>query len=455
MCVARPRLLVLVAAVLRTEAAAAEAAVHKASNLLTSECRQEEDRQELTSVLQVDVQVGHRTDQAPTATKEAIPGEFEPRPVWFPVALLNINTSVDPGALFAMKTSVDTGVAGVSAGSSDGMLNSTGEKQLLETTSGASGDASVAVMIGLIAMAVMGACGLVMVRDRRTLDSRYERLGSVSRGSPGRTAAAGTMSKGFRSPDRSAGASAFQAGSPVVTTKTLPPAVMPPIVKKRGTGSPAPSPRTLAQMPIPRDSVPGRQVLLTDPKDWGNLEAYFTIQALQLSDVADSEATGTVDIMRHGVSEPTFVASVQPMDAAPRALMIATADQRGRPLCSCSPAGVLSGTSTTGFCSELEFRDSRGRPWGSLVPHGPDIYTIFKQGGREVLLVEGDQASGRLVVQLGDEVVAHAAMDNDCTQLEVGVKPHTDPILMLTSVLAVLIFNPEDPGHLSPEHSNL
>jgi hypothetical protein len=26
---------------------------------------------------------------------------------------------------------------------------------------------------------------------------------------------------------------------------------------------------------------------------------------------------------------------------------------------------------------------------------------------------------------------------------------------MLTSVLAVLIFNPEDPGHLSPEHSNL
>lgn len=453
MCVARPRLLVLVAAVLRTEAA-----VHGASNLLTSECRQEEDRQELTSVLQVDVQVqGVRTDQAPTATKEASPGEFEPRPVWFPVALLNMNTSVDPGALFSMKSSVDSGVAGLFAGGSDGTLNSTGEKQTVKTTSGDSGDTSVALMIGLIAMAVMGACGLAMVRDRRTLDSRYERLGSASRGSPGRTAAAGTMSnKGFQSPNRSASARASTLGaSPALTTKTLPPAVMPPLVKRRGTGSPAPSPRTLAQMPIPRDSVPGRQVLLSDPRDWGNMEAYFTIQALQLSDVADSEATGTVDIMRGGLSEPSFVASVQPMDAAPRALMLTTADQRGRPLCSCSPAGVLSGTSTTGFCSELEFRDSRGRPWGSLVPHGPDIYTIFKQGGREVLLVEGDQASGRLVVQLGDEVVAHAAMDNDCTQLEVGVKPHTDPILMLTSVLAVLIFNPEDPGHLSPEHSNL
>jgi len=429
---------------LRTKAAVAEAPVHEASKCLTCERRREEDRQELTSVLQVDVQVGHRPE-APTTAKEvkAILDEFEPRPVWFPVALFNTNNSVE------------TWVSGTFAGSSDGAINSTGEKQTEETTSG---DTGTSVIFVLVAVAVMGVCGLILVRDRRTVGNFNDGLGSVSRGSPSRRpATAGTISKGLLSPERSVGASL--GPSPVLTTKTDDIGggnrTLPPVVRKRGTGSPAPSPRTLAQMPIPRDSVPGRQVLLTDPSAWVHIEAYFTIQALQLYDVADSEATGAVDIMRGGMTEPHFVACVQPMDATPRALMIATADQRGRPLCSCAPAGVLSGGSSSGFCSELEFRDSRGRHWGALVPRGPDTYTILKQGGREALFVEGDQASGRLVVRLGDEVVAHAAMDNDCTQLEVGVKPHTDPILMLTSVLAVLIFNPEDPGHISPERSSL
>jgi len=435
MCLAQPWLLVLVAAVLRTQAAAAEAAVHDPSQCL--------DRQELTSALQVDVQVGHRAE-APTMAKEATPGDFEPRRVWFPLALFSANYSVE------------TWVANTFVGGSDGMMNSTGDKQTEETSSG---DASTGVVFFLLAVALMAVCGLAMMRNGRTDASFNDGLGSVSRGTASRRpAAAGTMSKGLLSRERSARASL--GALPVLTTKTLPP-----LVKMRGTGSPAPSPRTLAQMPVPRDSVPGRQVLLTDPSAWVHIEAYFTIQALQLYDVADSEATGAIDIMRGGQwtpldatspsPQPHFVASVQPMDATPRALMIATADQRGRPLCSCAPAGVLSGASSSGFCSELEFRDSRGRPWGALVPRGPDTYTIFKQGGREALLVEGDQASGRLVVRLGDEVVAHAAMDNDCTMLEVGVKPHTDPILMLTSVLAVLIFNPEDPGYLSPERISM
>jgi len=436
MCLARPWLLVLVAAVLRTQAAAAEAAAHEASQCL--------DRQELTSVLQVDVQVGHRAE-APTTAKEAIPGDFEPRPVWLPLALFSTNNSVE------------TWVAGTFAGGSDGMMNSTGEKQTEEPTSG---DTSTGVLLFLLAVAIMGGCGLLMVREHRTVGSFNDGLpGSVSRGYQSRqTAAAGTTSKRLLSPERSAAASL--GPTPVQTTKTLPPVVEhcpypPPVVEKRGTGSPAPSSRTLAQMPVPRDSVPGRQMLLTDPSAWVHIEAYFTIQTLQLYDVADSDATGAVDIMRGGMSEPHFVASVQPMDATPRALMMATADQRGRPLCSCAPAVSYSGTSSSGFCSELEFRDSRGRPWGALVPRGSDTYTIFKQGGREALFVEGDQTSGRLVVRLGDEVVAHAAMDNDFTMLEIGVKPHTDPILMLTSMLAVLIFNPEDPGYVSPERSSL
>jgi len=377
-------------------------------------------------------------------------------------------------AVFHTNYSIETWVTDTFAEGSDGLLKATGGKHKEEMTSG---DTSTGLMIGLIALAVMGACGLILVRDRRTMGSFNDRLGPASRGSPMRTAAPGTMSKGLLTPplersvgpvERSVGperlAGASFGASPVVTTKPdgigsagnqTTARTLPPVVRKKGAGSPAPSPRTLAQMPIPRDSIPGRQVLLCDPSAWVHIEAYFTIQALQLYDVADSEATGVVDIMRGGMSEPHFVASVQPLDATPRALMIATSEQRGRPLCSCAPAGALGGIPSSGFCSELEFRDGRGRPWGALVPRGTDAYTIFKQGGREALHVEGDQASGRLVVRLGDEVVAHAAMDNDCTTLEVGVKPHTDPILMLTSVLAVLIFNPEDPGHMSTEASSM
>jgi len=434
MCQARPWLLVLVAAALRTQAASAEVVAIGNRNCPTCECRQD-DGQEWTSVLQVDVQVGHhRTEQAPTATGDvkAIPGKFEPKPVWLPVALFSTNASVG------------TRVANTFTGRSDGGLNSTGTKQMGETTSW---DTIAGLILGVVAVAVVGACGLILVQDRRTHGSI--RANPATRGSPaGLAAPIGTMSKGLLSPERPA---VDSKGDSLVLTATA----LSHLVKKKGAGLPVPSPRTLAQMPIPRNSVPGRQVLLCDPSVWLHIEAYFTIQALQLYEVADSEATGVIDIMRGGMSEPHFVASVQPMDAIPRALMIAAAEKRGRPLCSCAPASVLSGASSSGFCSELEFRDNRGRPWGALVSHGPYTFTVCKQGSREALLVEGDQASGRLVVWLGDEVVAHAAMDNDCTQLEVGVKPHSDPLLMLSSVLAVLIFNPEDPGHMSPEPSCL
>jgi len=453
MYLARRWQLVLVTAAFRTQAAAAEAAdaAVQASNCLTCKPR-EEDRPELTSVLQVDIQVDHRARQAPATARDAIVGEFGPRPAWFPLALLGTNSSIE------------TWVARKFASSSDELLKVTGGKHTEETTSGGT---STGMMIGLIALAIMGACGLILfVPDRRTMSSINARLRPASRGSPTRTAAGGTMSKGLLSPpqqsarhERSAGPEQCGPERPVLTTKTdtvsSPGRTFPPVVKKKVMGSSPPSPRTLAQMPIPRDSVPDRQVLLCDPSAWLHIEAYFTIQALQFFDVVDSEATGVVDIMRGGMSEPHFVASVQPMDGTPRALMIATAEQRGQPLCSCVPGGFVGGASSAGFCSELELHDNRGRPWGTLVPRGTNTYAICKQGGREALLLEGDQASGRLVVRLGDgEVVAHAAMDYDCTQLEVGVKRHTDPILMLTSVLAILIFNPEDPSNISPEASS-
>lgn len=214
--------------------------------------------------------------------------------------------------------------------------------------------------------------------------------------------------------------------------------------KKNGAGSPAPSPRTLAQMSVPRASITDRKMQLCDPSAWSHIEAYFTIQANQLYDVADSEATGTVDILRGGPLEPVFLASVLPWDNSPRALLISSSNHMGQPLCSCAPAGAL-GLSSGGFCSELELRDAAGRAWGILAPIGADAYCVSMHVGKQVLTMQGDQSSGRLIVRSGEEVVAHAAMDGEGMQLEVGVKQHTDPVLMLTCVLAVLIFNPE--GH--------
>jgi len=49
------------------------------------------------------------------------------------------------------------------------------------------------------------------------------------------------------------------------------------------------------------------------------------------------------------------------------------------------------------------------------------------------------------MVKLGEEIVAHAAHNGPKKQVEIGVKPQIDPVLMLICVLAVLIFNPEEP----------
>merc|ERR1719237_751617 len=103
------------------------------------------------------------------------------------------------------------------------------------------------------------------------------------------------------------------------------------------------------------------------------------------------------------------------------------------------------GNAPLGMCIGVELRDNAGKHWGSLAPYGAETYKVLLPGGHEVLTLEGDQVAGRIVAKTGGLIVAHAAMDAEGRQLEVGIKPKTDPLLVMSIVLAVLIFNPEDP----------
>jgi len=183
-----------------------------------------------------------------------------------------------------------------------------------------------------------------------------------------------------------------------------------------------------------------RRLNLCEPSVWTNIQAYFCIPAEHLYTVADSESTGSFDILRGGPMEPVFAASVRPYGSCPRALLLSAATMRERPLASCA----ATSSRALYHCAELELRGQDNRFWGTLIAQGSDIYSVYQSGTRQVLVLEGDQANGRLVVWLGDEVVAHAARGPDGEHLEVGVRPQIDPVLMLICVLAVVIFNPED-----------
>lgn len=203
-----------------------------------------------------------------------------------------------------------------------------------------------------------------------------------------------------------------------------------------------PSPQQLAHMHLSKAGLQQRVHICDADPAWSHVEPFFTIKAEDLHSVVEGEATGNFDI--YFERGPIFAASVLPWGAAPRALLICSAERRGEPLASCAPTmSSYNGTSVE-ICSKLEIRGRDNTIWGTMSAQGADTYAVLS-AHRRVLSLFGDQDTGRLIVKIPtDEVVAHAARDAAGQVLELGVRPEVDPILITICILAVVIFNPEE-----------
>lgn len=197
-----------------------------------------------------------------------------------------------------------------------------------------------------------------------------------------------------------------------------------------------------------------RKPQICHPSLWQHLVPLYCVHANQIFDVVEPGSWGNLDIFPYFQMQgpPIFVAAVMPFGNSPRALLMTAASERSRALCSCAPPGSRG----SGPCSELELHDSEGQLWGSLALSGQNYVVFLRQPGAEraaepAFRIEGDNQSGKLYVKdrVG-EVIAHSGIDDRGTQLEVGVAPETDPILMLTFVIAVLVFNPAGPPFETP-----
>jgi len=200
-----------------------------------------------------------------------------------------------------------------------------------------------------------------------------------------------------------------------------------------------PKPHHLSHMALSKAGLE-RRVHICAPNLWPRVHPYFTIRAKELQILADGEgASGTFDVFRGigGVAEPVWRVSVMPWGSSPRALLIYAVERAGEMMACSAPTSADNDV-------ELEIFDQHAQSWGTLIAQGGDNYVVRQAGQRQVLSLLGNQDTGQLQVKIGDEVVAISAHNDAHMQVEVGIKPEVDPILMLISILSVLIFNPED-----------
>lgn len=231
---------------------------------------------------------------------------------------------------------------------------------------------------------------------------------------------------------------------PVTASRTsvpLPPkstGVLQPIIPHTGSTRQLPKPHHLSHMALSKAGLE-RQVRICDPSLWPQAHPYFTIRAKELQILADGEgSSGTFDVFRGiGIVEPVFRVSVMPWGSSPRALLIFAVERAGEMMGYSAPTSVDNDV-------EFEIFDQNSRSWGMLIAQGGDMYAVRQDGGRQVFSLFGNQETGQLQVKLGEEVVAISAHNDAVNQVEVGIKPEVDPVLMLISMLSVLIFNPED-----------
>jgi len=97
------------------------------------------------------------------------------------------------------------------------------------------------------------------------------------------------------------------------------------------------------------------------------------------------------------------------------------------------------------ICRKVEIRSRDNRIWGTLLPTDAETYGVFRSTSEPALTLDADQESGRLTAKVKDEIVARAMLGRDRKHLEVSVEPLVDPVPVLMSVLAVVIFDPEEP----------
>jgi len=231
----------------------------------------------------------------------------------------------------------------------------------------------------------------------------------------------------------------------------------------------APSPRSLARGPAAEPL--GRQLILSTPSQWPRFGGLYSICAEQLPADIETPAIGCFELGRVdggggrrstiGSGQPTelpLFASVALGASGLRELVLAPSSTSSPALCCCTPSAgsclVVDGKLLEP-CNQLEIKDKDGMFWGSVVPTGSDSYSVLRNG-QQALSVEGVQEAGRLLIFAARgsgsayaglaEPVAHAArvVINEVAMLEVGVKPHVDPILALIVILGVVIFNPEE-----------
>lgn len=237
-------------------------------------------------------------------------------------------------------------------------------------------------------------------------------------------------------------AAALQPMAVSRTSVPLPPksagALQPITTPHVGSARQLPKPHHLSHMALSKAGLE-RRVRICDPNLWPQVHPYFTIRAQELMILADGEgASGTFEIFRgNGAVEPVFQVSVMPWGSSPRALLIYAVERPAEMMACSAPTSVDNDV-------ELEIFDRHSRSWGTLIAQGGDMYAVRQDGGRQVLSLLGDQETGQLQVKLGEEVVAISAHSAAVDQVEVGIKPEVDPVLMLISMLSVLIFNPED-----------
>lgn len=207
--------------------------------------------------------------------------------------------------------------------------------------------------------------------------------------------------------------------------------------------SSAPSPRRMAGLALLRPGME-RKLLISDPAMWSHMEAYFRVPIAQMP--VESTSTGDFDIIRGVSQETAFRASVVTTPPIGKRVLSLSVPGRDVHLATLSPApGACSvvGGQVVEPCSALQLRSKDGSVWGTLLSNGEDRYSVHR-AGEQLLMLEGNQEEGCLVVFLEGEPIAHAARSDGSKYLEVGVKPSVDPILMLACILAVVIFDPTD-----------
>lgn len=331
----------------------------------------------------------------------------------------------------------------------------------LNSSTGRSAEAAtLLVVFGLTAVLLFLCCAAGSTSGGDSMERRRpDKAGMVS---------AGRASE-LRPLGAAPGAAPHGAG---VSSRWLPPVGTTP---RASAVASAPSPRSIARGPAAESM--GRQLILSPPSQWQRFGGLYSICAERLPADIENAATGTFELGRvdgggggRGVrsslvgsagggalAEVPLFASVVVGQSGLRELFLSPTPAMSPVLCCCSPSPTGCMASEGRLlepCSQLDIKDKDGALWGSIVPTGGDSYMVV-HNGQQALIVEGVQEAGRLLIfalpSRGSlpnlaEPVAHAArvVQNNVAMLEVGVKPHLDPILALTVILGVVIFNPEE-----------